>query len=75
MFVARRAFISIENGRRLRLNPVGVEHLRGSFYVREPFSIDMQALTGLSLSRTQVVSTHIKLMLYFYLNFAGCPSD
>jgi hypothetical protein len=53
-FVARRAFISIENGRRPRRNPVGVKHLRRSFYVAEPFSIDMQALTGLSLSRTQV---------------------
>jgi hypothetical protein len=57
-FVARRALISIENNRRLRLNPVEVEHLRRFFYVPEPFSIDMQALTGLSLSRTQVSKTH-----------------
>jgi hypothetical protein len=66
-FVARRTFISIENNRRLRLNPVEVEHLRRSFYVPEPFSIDMQALTGLSLSRTQVINKPLKLKMAQFL--------
>jgi hypothetical protein len=62
-FGARRAFILIENGRRPRRNPVGVEHLRRSFYVPEPFSINIQAPTGLSLSRTQV-TMYLNILIF-----------